>query len=421
MKKELLIVVEQLERERGIDKEKILLGIEQALETAAKKIAKITDNPEEAVVKIDRETGEIKASVGSIEITSAEFGRIAAQTARQVIMQKMKEAEKESIYDEFKEKEGQLVSGVVYRFEKKAVIVDLLRRAEGIIPMSHLTKLDKLQIGERIKAYVLEVKKEYKSQIILSRKAENFVKKLFELEVPEIYEGIVEIKAVAREPGERTKIAVYSKDDKVDAVGACVGIRGSRVKNIVSELRGEKIDIVRFSEDLKEFIKASLAPAVISRIDIDRERKRIKIIVGNDQLSLAIGKFGQNVRLASKLTGWELDVRSKEDLEKGKEELTKLKGIGKKTLEILIQAGFEDTKTLLKTSVEELSKIKGIGEKKAEKILEEIRKLREERIEIKKPEPQQAAPPIEVKLETGSGEESAEEKEEEKQEDHESA
>lgn len=378
MKRELLTIIEQLERERGIDKEKILEGIEEALKTAAKKIAKITESTDEPDVKIDRETGEIKAFIGAIEITSQEFGRIAAQTARQVIMQKMKEAEKDSIYNEFKEKEGQLVSGVVYRFEKKAVIVDLLRRAEGIIPMSHLTKLDKLQIGERLKAYILEVKKENKSQIILSRKADNFVKKMFELEVPEIFEGIVEIKAIAREPGERTKIAVYSKDDKVDSVGACVGIRGSRVKNIVTELRGEKIDIVRWSEDLKEFIKASLAPAVISRIDIDRDRKRVKIIVGNDQLSLAIGKFGQNVRLASRLTGWELDVRSKEDLEKGKEELAKLKGIGKKTLEILVKAGFEDIKTLLKTNIEELSNIKGIGEKKAEKILEEIKKLRQD-------------------------------------------
>jgi len=378
MKKELLIVIEQLERERGIDREKIIEGIEQALATAAKKVSKVADSLVEPVVKIDRETGEIKASVGDVEINSQEFGRIAAQTARQVIMQKIKEAEKETIYTEFKEKEGQLVSGIVYRFEKKAVIVDLLRRAEGIIPMSHLTKLDKLQIGERIKAYVLEVKKEHKSQIILSRKADQFVKKLFELEVPEIYEGIVEIKSIAREPGERTKIAVYSKDDKVDSVGACVGIRGSRVKNIVNELRGEKIDIVRHSEDLKEFIKAALSPAAVSRIDIDRDRKRVKIIVANDQLSLAIGKFGQNVRLASRLVGWELDVRSKEDIEKGKEELAKLKGIGKKTLDLLIESGFEDIKTLLNTSVEELSKVKGIGEKKAEKILEEIKKSRQE-------------------------------------------
>jgi len=378
MKKELLSIVEQLERERGISKDTIMEGIEQALETAARKIAKITESQEEVSVKIDKATGDIKAFVGDKEITSQEFGRIAAQTARQVIIQKMKEAEKETIYNEFKKKEGQLVSGIVYRFEKKAVIVDLLRRAEGIIPMSHLTKMDKLQIGERIKAYVLEVKKENKSQIILSRRVENFVKKLFELEVPEIYEGIVEVKAIAREPGERTKIAVFSKDDKVDSVGACVGIRGSRVKNIVTELRGEKIDIVRWSEDLKEFIKAALAPAVISKIEIDRDRKRVKIIVAIDQLSLAIGRFGQNVRLASQLTGWELDVRSKEDLERGKEELAKLKGIGAKTLEVLVAAGFEDIKTLLKTTAEELATVKGIGQKKAEKILAEIKKLRQE-------------------------------------------
>lgn len=378
MKKELLIIVEQLERERGINKDTIMEGIAQALETAARKIAKITESQEEVSVTIDKTTGDIKAFVGDKEITSQEFGRIAAQAARQVIVQKMKEAEKETIYNEFKKKEGQLVSGIVYRFEKKAVIVDLLRRAEGIIPMSHLTRLDKLQIGERLKAYVLEVKKENKSQIILSRRVDNFVKKLFELEVPEIYEGIVEVKGIAREPGERTKISVFSKDDRVDAVGACVGIRGSRVKNIVTELRGEKIDIVRWSEDLKEFIKAALAPAVISKIEIDRERKRVKIIVAIDQLSLAIGKFGQNVRLASQLTGWELDVRSKEDLEKGREELAKLKGIGTKTLEVLVAAGFEDIKTLLKTTAEELATVKGVGQKKAEKILEEIKKLKQE-------------------------------------------
>ena len=218
---------------------------------------------------------------------------------------------------------------------------------------------------------MFEVKKEKAPQIILSRKHEGLVKRLFELEVPEIYEGIVEIKSIAREAGERTKIAVFSKDEKVDCVGACVGIRGSRVKNIIEELRGEKIDIVRWSDDTREFIKASLAPAVISKIELDRDNQRAKVLVANDQLSLAIGRKGQNVRLASRLVGWEIDVRSKEAIEEDIKKLSKLKSIGKKLAAVLADSGYRDIASLAQASEELLSKLKGIGKKKAKSIIAE--------------------------------------------------
>ena len=306
MNGELLSILEQMEREKGIDKDKLIDAIEQALVIAARKIAKITNPDAEISVKIDKASGKIQAFVGKEEILSESLARIAAQTAKQVIIQKIREAEKQVVFNDFKDKIGSLVSGAVYRFEKSGVIMDLLGKAEAIIPQRELSPLDSFKLGERIRAYCLEVQEDKTPQVVASRRAAGFVKKLFELEVPEIYEGIVEIKSVARDAGDRTKIAVYSKDEKVDCVGACVGMRGSRVKNIVQELRGEKIDIVRFSENPEEFIKASLAPSQVSKISLNKDKKRALIIVNKDQLSLAIGKGGQNVRLASRLVGWEL-------------------------------------------------------------------------------------------------------------------
>ncbi|MFH1317420.1 MAG: transcription termination/antitermination protein NusA, partial [Candidatus Omnitrophota bacterium] len=255
MNKEFLRMLEQLEREKGLDREVLIDAVKQALETAAKKVAKLNSVSEDDIkVDIDSAKGDIRVCIGGKEVVSREFGRIAAQTARQIIIQKIREAEKENVYNEFKGKEGDIIGGVVYRLERKAIILDLMGKAEGILPHSFLSPLDKLRLGERVKGYIREVKKDRGTQIIISRRHEGLVKKLFELEVPEIYEGIVEVKCIAREAGERTKIAVFSKDDKVDCVGACVGIRGSRVKSIIEELRGEKIDIVRWSEDIKEFI-----------------------------------------------------------------------------------------------------------------------------------------------------------------------
>lgn len=376
MGKEFLSVLAQLEREKGIDRNILIEAVKQALAIATKKIVKINSQEAEAEVRveIDSEKGDIHVYVGDREIVSSEFGRIAAQTARQVIIQKIREAEKDNVYNEYKDREGSIVGGVVYRLERKAVILDLLGKAEGIIPSSFLSPLDHFRVGERVKAFVYEVKKEKGVQIILSRRHEGLVRKLFNLEVPEIGEGIVEIKAIARDPGERTKIAVVSKDDKVDCVGACVGIRGSRVKSIIEELRGEKIDIVRWSEDIKEFMKMSLSPAVISMIELDRESKRAKVLVAADQLSLAIGRKGQNVRLASKLVGWEIDVRSRESIEENIKKLLILKAVGKKVAATLVDAGYNSLNILAKAGVAELSSLKGLGKKKAASIIGEVKK-----------------------------------------------
>jgi len=374
VRKEFLSVLAQLERERGIDKSILIEAVKQALAIAAKKISKGDSQDIEARVDIDPVRGDIHVYVGDKEIVSNEFGRIAAQTARQVIIQKIREAEKDNIYNEYKDKEGSIVGGVVYRLERKAVILDLMGKAEGIIPNSFLSPLDHFRIGERVKAFVYEVKKEKGVQIILSRRHEDLVRKLFNLEVPEIGDGIVEIKGIARDPGERTKIAVVSKDDKVDCVGACVGIRGSRVKSIIEELRGEKIDIIRWGEDIKEFIKMALSPAVISMIELDRETRRAKVLVAADQLSLSIGRKGQNVRLASKLVGWEIDVRSRESIEESIKKLLTLKAVGKKVAAVLVDAGYNNLNSLARAGLTALSSLKGIGAKKAASIIEEVKK-----------------------------------------------
>ena len=410
MSQELIAIIEQLEREKGIKKEVLIEAVESALLSAAKKVIDLKPEEELSIV-IDRSNGKIKAYRNKEEITSMDFGRIAASTARQVIIQKIREAEKEVVFNEFQSRVGEIVSGIVYRFEKGNIIVDLLGKAEGILLKREQSPKEEFKQGQRIRAYVLEVKKDTRgTQILLSRTHPNMVKKLFELEVPEIYEGIVEIKSISREPGERTKISVWSKNDKVDSVGACVGMRGNRVRNIVNELHGEKIDIVRYNEDIREYIKAALSPAQVSEIKTSKENLKAEVIVDDDQLSLAIGKHGQNVRLASRLIGWELDIRTKttaaaaalaakekeapvekiaveekeappekETKKKKKEKqelsLEKLPGVGEKTLANLKEAGLNSIGDILKTKLEDLVKIKGIGEKKAEKIIEEAKKL----------------------------------------------
>lgn len=396
MSQELLAIIGQIEREKGIKKEVLIEAVESALLSAAKKVID-TKPDEELLIQIDRSNGKIRAFRNKEEITSIDFGRIAASTARQVIIQKIREAEKEVVFSEFQGKIGEIVSGIVYRFDKGNIIVDLLGKAEGILLKREQSPKEEFRQGQRIRAYVVEVKKDNRgTQIILSRTHPNFVKKLFELEVPEIYEGIVEIKSISREAGERTKIAVWSKNEKVDSVGACVGMRGNRVRNIVNELHGEKIDIVRYNEDIKEYIKAALSPAQVSEIKINKEGLKSEVIVEDDQLSLAIGKHGQNVRLASRLVGWELDIRTKatsgknilkEKAEpvKGKEKekkenkeeisLEELPGVGEKTLGNLKEAGFKTVEDIAKSAVDDLTKVKGIGQKKANSLIEEAKKL----------------------------------------------
>jgi len=407
MSQELLAIIEQIEREKGIKKEVLIQAVESAMLSAAKRVIDLKPE-EEFKVEIDRNSGKIRAWKNNEEITSIDFGRIAASTARQVIIQKMREAEKDVIFNEFQGRVGEIVSGTVYRFERGNIIIDLLGKAEGVLLKREQSPKEEFKQGQRVRAYVLEVKKDTKgAQIILSRTHPNFVKKLFELEVPEIYEGIVEVKAISRQAGERTKIAVYSKNDKVDSVGACVGMRGNRVRNIVNEVYGEKIDIVRFNEDIREYIKNALSPAKVAEIKLDKEHMKAEVIVDDDQLSLAIGKHGQNVRLAAKLIGWDLDIRTKataqeavakleavareekaaaldealpekkpkKEKKKKKAEvsLEELSGLGEKTLASLKEAGIKTVADLLEAKLEGLLKIKGIGEKKAEKLLSEAK------------------------------------------------
>lgn len=395
MNGELLAVLEHMEREKGIKKDILIEAVELALASAVKRIIEVKPGVE-IKVSLDRETGKIKAFAGEEEIESQDFGRIAASTAKQVIIQKIREAEKDVVFNEFKAKVGDIINGTVYRFEKGAIIVDLLGKAEGILPKSEQIPSEQFRQGQRISAYLCEVKREAKGpQIILSRAHPNFVKKLFTLEVPEIYEGVVEIRSISRAAGERTKIAVWSKDEKIDAVGSCVGMRGARVKNIVTELHGERIDIVRYSDDVHTYIAASLAPAEISEIRLEKENKKALAIVNQDQLSLAIGKHGQNVRLASQLVGWELDIRTKEALteeeaskekepiakEKAKEReektvsLDTLTGVGEKTKNSLIETGFADIKSIADASVEALAEVKGIGKLKAKKLIAQAKEL----------------------------------------------
>jgi N utilization substance protein A len=392
MSQELLAILEQMEREKGIKKEVLLEAVESALLTAARKAISIKPD-EELKIEIDRNSGKIRAFRNNEEIKSIDFSRIAASTARQVIIQKIREAEKDVIFNEFQGRVGEIVSGTVYRFDKGNIVVDLLGKAEGILLKREQSPKEEFKQGQRIRAYVVEVKRDVRGpQIILSRTHPNLVRKLFELEVPEIYEGIVEIKAIARQSGERTKIAVWSKNEKVDSVGACVGMRGNRVKNIVNELNGEKIDIVRYNDDMKEYIKAALSPAKIAEIRLNKDNASAEVIVDDDQLSLSIGKNGQNVRLASRIIGWELNIRTKatataeaseekKKQEAGKEEkkeavsLEQLPGVGEKTLACLKEAGFNTIEDILRRDIKDLLKVKGIGKKRAEKLIKEAKKL----------------------------------------------
>lgn len=381
MNGELLSVLEQIEREKGISKDILIEAVESALVSAAYKVIGQKED-EDITVKMDPDTGSIKIFKSGKEVKSADFGRIAAQTAKQVIIQKIREAERDVIFEEYHTRKGTIITGGVHRFEKGNIIVDL-GRVEAVLPRSELLPRERYKQGERIKAYITNVERTPKgSSINLSRRDEGMVKKLFELEVPEINDGIVEIKAIAREPGDRTKIAVCSKDEKIDSVGACVGMRGQRVKNIVGELQGEKIDIVRYSDDIKEYIKAALSPAEISQIKIDKDLKKAEITVEDDQLSLAIGRHGQNVKLASKLVGYSIDIVSRSDIE-GQDRaiqesglsISDLPGVGKKAEQVLIEAGFKTIADIANSAPEALIGIKGIGKKTAEKIYEAAKEL----------------------------------------------
>jgi len=401
--------IEQISREKHIEPEVIVAAIEDAMVVAARKYYK---TEEELRSKLNAETGQVdvyavRAVVDEVadplrEMTLAEarkfdpnaavggevilpkptevMGRIAAQTAKQVIMQKVREAERDTIFNEFNGRVGELVNCIVKRFEGPEVIVDL-GRTEARLPRREQSRLEAYNVGERLRVVIRAVERAGRGpQVVVSRADPVLVQRLFEMEVPEIYDGTVQIRAVAREAGERTKIAVESRDKDVDPVGACVGMKGMRVQSIIRELRGEKIDIIPFSEEIVTFAQKALSPAKVTRVQIvDPEQKRLEVIVEDTQLSLAIGKKGQNVRLGSKLVGWNIDIKSEEEkrreIEHQMEALTapgtgleELTGVGPKTLEKLQAHGVSSIERLADMTPEQLMEIPGIGEKMVEKI-----------------------------------------------------
>ena len=410
--------IEMLSREKHIEPEVVISAIEDAMVVAARKFYKtdedlrgkfnadsgqvdvysiltvveeVTD-PKREISVAEAKKKDPNAELGS-EIRTTKptdvLGRIAAQTAKQVILQKVREAERETIYNEYHTRAGELVTVIVKRAEGPDLIVDM-GRTEARLPKREQSKLETYNIGERLRVVIKAVDRAAKGpQVIVSRADASLVQRLFEMEVPEIYDGTVQIRAAAREAGERTKVAVASRDKDVDPVGACVGMKGMRVQSIIRELRGEKIDIIPFSEETVAFAQKALSPAKVTRVQItDPENKKLEVIVEDSQLSLAIGKKGQNVRLASKLIGWDIDIKSEEEKRREIEAemtrltapttpLTVLAGVGPKTIEKMEAAGITNLEQLAAMTPEQLMEIPGIGEKMVDKIYQAVNRFYE--------------------------------------------
>jgi N utilization substance protein A len=399
MNAEFLAILEYWEKEKGISRNVLLSAVEEALLSAAKKAV---GPARELRVAIDPKSGDIKAfakliatdkvvskhdqisifearrlkpdvQIGEemeIEVTPTDFGRIASQNAKQALMQHIRRAEKQLIYAEFKDRTGDIVSGTVRRFERSDVTIDL-GKYEALLPNRERVPTEEYQIGERIRCFVRAVENTlHGPEIILSRADPQFVVKLFTLEVSEINDGTIEVKAIAREPGFRTKLAVYSRDEKVDPVGACVGLRGQRVKNIVRELNNEKVDIIKWDKDIKVYIANALAPAKLKAFEVDEANRRVKVMVAPDQLSLAIGKRGQNARLTSKLTGWHVDIEPEAVLTMGFEEkvaqavdaIAAIPGLTREQADVLVHRGFLSLEDLLQAEHSDLAEIPEVGE-----------------------------------------------------------
>ncbi len=412
MLQELKRLIEQMGKDRGIDKSIITDALEAAMLTAARKklgqnvdieahyndeageievfqfktvVDKVLD-PETQIAKEQaRATLDEGAEPGDslgMKIETSSFGRIAVQMAKQIIIQRVKDAERDNIYDEYKDRKGELINGFVQRFEGGNIIVNL-GRAEGVVPQAEQIHRETYKRGERIRSFLFEVKKNTKgAQIILSRTHPAFLKALFEVEVPEISEGLIDIVSVAREPGKRGKIAVKAKDKDIDPVGACVGMRGTRVQSVVQELRGEKIDIIPYTEDAAKYVSSALSPAKVNRVFVDDENRAMTVIVPDDQLSLAIGKNGQNVRLAVKLTGWKIDVKSEtmaaDKADDGQKALSRITGVGPAMAEKLFASGFKSIAMLAATDVETLAEIPGVGETTAREWIDEAGRILDE-------------------------------------------
>jgi N utilization substance protein A len=392
-------MIDQVAKEKGIQRDTLVEALEAALISAARKkygsrveleaqyseetgevevflFKDVVEKVEDSTLEIDLETArrelDAEAEIGDqlgVKMETDSFGRIAAQTAKQVIIQKVKDAERENIFAEYKDRKGDVVTGMVQRFEKRNLIVNL-GRGEAILPYSEQIPRENYRQGDRIRALILDVRRTQKDpQIILSRSNPLFLVKLFEQEVPEIAEGIVRIMCAAREPGQRAKIGVRSSDADVDPVGACVGMKGSRVQAVVQELRGEKIDIIPWNDDPAHFVCNALQPAEISKVIIDQDVATMEVIVADDQLSLAIGKRGQNVRLAAKLTGWKIDVRSESKEEKitgeSFERLMSIDSMDEETATVLFDQGYRTPEDIAKATLPELTSFMGITEEKA--------------------------------------------------------
>jgi len=439
---ETLSILEQLSRDKGIDKDILIDALKSAVEVAARKrypavkelqsefnestgeveiylektVVETVDLPDEHISLEDASAFSEDVQVGDqvlVQQVMENYGRTAAQLAKQVIIQKVREAEIDLIYNEYIDRKGELINGMVHRMEHGDLIVDL-GKAEGILPRREQVFLESFNRGERIRAYVLDVRKTPKNAlVILSRTHVGLIKRLFEMEVPEISEGMVEIMGVVREPNGRTKIAVRTNDREIDAVGACVGMRGMRVQSIVQELRGEKIDIVEFSEDPETYIKNALSPAKVARIVLNPEEKQMTIIVAEDQMSLAIGKKGQNVRLAAKLVRWKVDIKGpSEALELGGQhafltpgktsavdfldDIKNAKGLGEKVMTILFNENVVTYEETLNRGIKGLVLLPGIGPKKAEALMQlteahiKESELAQESVEEETPEPDEA-------------------------------
>lgn len=404
-------ILGQIGRDKGIDKQILVEAVESAMLSAARKHFGHNLNLE---TKFNEETGEIevvqfKTVVEAVEDDSTQIsvddarrefdaeamvgdelgkklntvalGRIAAQTAKQVIIQKVRDAERGVIYEEFKDSKGELINGIVQRYDRGNVIVNL-GRTEALLPKREQISRERYRQGDRLRSMILDIDRSARGpQIILTRSHPDFLKKLFSLEVPEIAEGVIEIKGVAREPGERAKIAVYSSDPSVDPVGACVGIKGSRVQAVVQELRGERIDIITWTPDEPSYVARALSPAEVARVVVDEDEHSMEVIVADDQLSLAIGRRGQNVKLASKLTGWKIDVRSvsiaEEEAKRARASLEQIPGIVFTDAEMLYQEGYRSAKEVADANLEDLMEIEGFTSEKASALLHNAREYSE--------------------------------------------
>jgi N utilization substance protein A len=412
MVSELSRAIDQIVKDKGIPRETLIEASEKSILAAARKMfgpntdieaqyneelgevelfefKTVVEELDDAEVEISLEEAreldpgaEPGDSLG-IKMDLGGFGRIAAQTAKQVLLQHVRDAEREYIYNEYKDRKDELITGIVRRFEKGALIVDL-GKAEAVLPPREQVPTESYRPGDRIQAYVLDVLRTARGpQIILSRTHPGLIRKLFEMEVPEIFEGVVRIEAVAREPGHRAKIAVASRDSDVDPVGACVGMKGSRVQAVVQELRGEKIDIIPWSIDPAKFICNAIAPAAVTKVIIDEETRSMELIVPDDQLSLAIGRRGQNVRLAAQLTGWRIDIISETKIQemnaRAREELKLIEGLSETLVEILVRHGYRAINDVADAEPEELVEFLGIDPERADRIIKGAQGLLAER------------------------------------------